>query len=159
MRKTKLTKKLTEKLVDALKAGSFVESAVDYAGISKASYYGWRARAEKELTRFNKALENNSNARIIKSEKKYLEFLDAVDAALSEAEITAIYMIRAEFKNDWKSAAWYLERRYADRWGRKVVGFSNDDGTKDFANAFKTAISEVENDEHVRNGIVVPIKP
>lgn len=158
MRKTKLTKNVTEKLVKAIKAGNFIDVAVVYAGISTASYYRWRERADKELTRITKALEHNSYAKILRSERKYVEFRDTIDEALSVAEVAAVFTIRSTFPDDWRSAAWYLERRYPDRWGRKIIGFKNDDGTKDFADAFNAAIRDVEDDEISRSGQVVPIK-
>mgnify|MGYP000403709879 CR=1 FL=1 len=129
-----------------------------YAGISTTTYYKWRERADIEIARYKLELKTNTKAKISRNEKKYVEFRDTIDHALSFGENMALMAIRSSFNDDWKSAAWYLERRFPDRWGRKVVGFSSDDGTKDFANAFANAIKEVEADEIEMSGKVVPIK-
>lgn len=154
----KLTPEVTQKIVKALKVGNFVDTAVVYAGISTATYYKWRNRGEDELTRYKLELKTNPKAKIGRNEKKYVEFRDTIDHALSFAENMALVTIHSSFPDDWKAAAWYLERRYPDRWGRKVIGFGSDDGSKDFANAFANAIKEVEADERDMSAKIVPIK-
>jgi len=100
-RPTKLTPAVQKKIVDAIKAGNYMETAAAYAGISKQTLYNWMrkgARAEKG---------------------KHRAFLDAVEKALAEAEIEDVLTIGAAAKEVWQAAAWRLERKFPDRWGRR----------------------------------------
>lgn len=157
-RKSKLTDEMTQKLVKLIKSGAFLDHIFRQAGISKAIFYRWLSRGEAELDRFEAELKANGTAKILKSENKFVEFLDAIREAEEIAETEAIENIKTHFTSDWRSSAWFLERRYPDRWGRKLIGFASDDGTKDFHNAFANAIKEVEADEKKQRGNVIPIK-
>lgn len=157
-RTTKLNEEVTKKIVKAIKGGNFITVAVVYAGITTTAYYNWRERADKAESLLIKQLETNAKAKLRKSDIPFIEFRDTIDFALSVAEVMAVTCIRASFTDDWKAAAWYLERRYPEKWGKRVIGFANDDGTKNFANAFANAIKEVEDDEMEMSAKIVPIK-
>ena len=45
--------------------------------------------------------------------------LEALRDAEGHAEVRAVTLIAAEMPKDWKAAAWYLERKFHDRWGRR----------------------------------------
>jgi len=150
-RKTKLNEKITKELVSLLKSGCFVEQCVRTVGITKTIYYRWLKRGEAEITRFEDEFEDNEKAKIIRSELKYVAFVDAIREAEESAETAAVINIKANFLEDWKASAWFLERRYPQRWGRKIVGFSSDDGTKSFADAFSEALKEADDyDEQLK---------
>jgi hypothetical protein len=57
------------------------------------------------------------------------EFSDQYQKALAEAEMSSLAKVRAAAGSDWKAAAWFLERRAPDRWGRRRVEVTGPDGT------------------------------
>ena len=121
-RPTKLDYKVQEKIVQAIKAGNYIETAAAYAGISKSTLYDWLKRGEREKQRVAK----NPRYRIRKSEKIYVEFSDAVEKALAEAEVRDVLLIGKAAEEQWQAAAWRLERKFPDRWGRRVIEHSGD---------------------------------
>jgi len=48
----------------------------------------------------------------------YAEFAKAVKLVLADAETSGIIALREAGKSDWKATAWWLERRFARRWGK-----------------------------------------
>ena len=76
-----------------LKAGITISSACEIVGISRQTYYNWA--------------------------EKHPEFAEKVKKAIAESELRAVKIILDAAKRDWKAAAWFLERRFPDRWGRR----------------------------------------
>ena len=59
----------------------------------------------------------------------YVEFLEAVKKAEAEAEALRVSRIsKAGKEGNWQADAWYLERRYPDRWGKRVQEVTGKDG-------------------------------
>lgn len=101
-RPSKLTVETKEKLLKAIRSGSYYEPACDYAGISYNTFRDWMRRGEGISDRA--------------SSKEYVDFVKEVKAAVAEGEITCIAVLRASSKTDPNSAKWLLERRHPDRW-------------------------------------------
>lgn len=127
-RPTKLTPEVADRIVAAVAAGNYLETAAAFAGISKATLYKW-------LTRGARASSGTHRA-----------FVDAIEKALAQAEVRDVSTIaRAATGYDveriketitptgqvlretarsrefvWQAAAWRLERKHPDRWGRRV---------------------------------------
>lgn len=99
-RPTKLTPELQAKIAGAIAAGNYQETACELAGIHPSTFYLWMARGEG-------------------GRKPYSEFFEAIKKAEAAAEAKRIQQITKASDTDWKAAAWYLERRYPDRWGRR----------------------------------------
>lgn len=100
-RPTKLTPELQKKIIDAIRAGNYMETAAAYAGISKDTFFRWLRKGARAKSGI------------------YKEFHDAVEKALAEAEVRDVMIIANAATSDWKAAAWRLERKFPDRWGRK----------------------------------------
>jgi len=95
----KLKPEVKEKLFRALRLGSYIETAANYAGITRQTLYNWIDRGRKE-------------------ESPYHEFVKELDQVMAEAELRDLAIITEAAKEQWQAAAWRLERRYPDRWGR-----------------------------------------
>ena len=96
----KLTPELEKRLLDAIRAGNYVETAVAYVGISKETYYKWLRRGAK-------------------GEAKFKAFADAVMQCQAESEARDVAIIGSAAVSQWQAAAWRLERKHPERWGRK----------------------------------------
>lgn len=103
-RPTKLNAEVLEKIVTAIKAGSYVETAAAFAGVGKSTLYDWLRKG---------AAQKNGI---------YREFSIAIEQALAHADVRDITIIaQAAQKGVWQAAAWRLERKYPDRWGKRTV--------------------------------------
>lgn len=110
-RPSKLTPERLKRIVDAIRAGNYVETAAEYAGIGKTTFYRWMEQGEKA------------------SRGIYRDFRDAVMRARAEAEARNIALIQKAAPDDWRAAAWWLERAFPDRWGsRQKLEHSGPDG-------------------------------
>ena len=114
-RPTKLNFDTHNKIISAIRAGNYIETAAAYAGINKSTLYDWLKRGEREKQR----VAQNPRYKIRKSEKPYVEFSNAVEKALAEAEVRDVAIIAKAAEEQWQAAAWRLERKFPDRWGRK----------------------------------------
>lgn len=115
-RRTLCTPEVTERVVQALRAGNYIETSCDFAGISVGTYYGWCARARAEL----ESVENGERRKVRKKEEPFVKFLEAVKKARSTAEVESVARIRkAGGDGAWQADAWFLERSFPDRWGRR----------------------------------------
>ena len=97
----KLTPELQQKIVDAIRMGNYIETAAAFSGISKDTLYRW-LRQGREAKR-----------------GKFRNFSDAVEKALAESEMRDVAVIATAAKENWQAAAWRLERKFPERWGRR----------------------------------------
>ncbi len=100
-RRSKLTPEVQETICRYVRQGLTYETAARAAGISESTFYRWRARGEKA------------------QRGKFRQFWEAVKKAEAEAEQRLVERILAASRDSWQAAAWILERRYPDRWGRR----------------------------------------
>lgn len=102
-RPSKLTPEVQKRIIDAIRAGNYAAQAARSAGIGSSTFYRWMEQGATE-----------------DAPQELREFRDSVKKAEAEAEVAAVAIIRREAQNGtWQAAAWYLERKYADRWGRQ----------------------------------------
>jgi hypothetical protein len=65
-------------------------------------------------------LAASSRAKPKDSETPFAEFADAIQKAQADAETRNVALIaKAAQDGTWTAAAWWLERKYPERWGRK----------------------------------------
>ena len=101
-RPTKLTPELQAKICFAIQAGNFIETAAAYAGIRKATLHNWLRHGARQ------------------TQGIYHAFSEAIEKALADAEARDVALIaKAAADGHWQAAAWRLERRFSDRWGRR----------------------------------------
>jgi hypothetical protein len=99
-RPSKLTPKVKSDVCDALKAGATHRMAADYAGIDVATLQRWLADPRPQ----------------------FREFRDAVKGAEAKGDIMSLAVIqKAAQGGQWQAAAWLLERRHPDEYGRRQV--------------------------------------
>lgn len=85
----------TQVILNHVKSGLTVKDACALAGVGQRTFYTWRRERP------------------------------AISAALKKAETEAksfhIRNIREHSCQDWKASAWYLERKYPNEWGKRMV--------------------------------------
>ena len=91
-----------EKFLRAIKTGSYIETALAYAGITRSWFY--------------KHIKLGRDA--VRGDLK--EFVEELDEALAFAEMYHVNQIIDASKNGvWQASCWMLERRWPSRWARK----------------------------------------
>jgi transposase len=103
-RPTLLTPELEHQLVSMLRAGNVIHVACSAVGIDQRSYQRWMKRGESDSP----------------DDELYREFRRQVEQAHAEAEARAVTQVARAAAEDWRAAAWWLERQYPDRWGRPL---------------------------------------
>lgn len=100
-RPTKLTPEIQRVIVSAIAKGNTREVAAAAAGIGRTTLFTW--------------MSTGSSA----THGPYRDFLNAVKKAESLAVMSMVGIVRHAAGESWQAAAWWLERRYPDEWGRK----------------------------------------
>ena len=114
-RPTKLTEDIQQVVIGAIQLGMYQEQAALMAGISRTSFFRWMDNGTKTGKQY----------------ARYRDFRDAVEKARAEAEARKLRSIHiAADSGTWQAAAWWLERSFPNRWGRRdkmeVIHISED---------------------------------
>ena len=99
-RTTILNETIQAKMVQAIEGGNYAPTAAEYAGIATSTHYNWLKQGEAGVT-------------------PYVEYLEAIKKAEAVAEVRNVTLIQNAATTTWTAAAWYLERKHWDRWGKK----------------------------------------
>ena len=124
MAKTKLTPELQEQFCKAIENGDSILGACGYVGISEQTYYNWINRAEEA-----------------KSKTKFVKFKECVDKAKAKALHNFEQVITNASMEHWQAAAWMLERRHPNLYGKreKIEADVNHKGLTGLADAIKSS--------------------
>jgi hypothetical protein len=95
-----LTEEMQELIVSALKAGNYLETAAALAGIHPDTLREWVKKGRR-------------------GDPRYEDLADSIVKAIAAAEARDLSVIGRAAQDYWQAAAWRLERRFNDRWGRK----------------------------------------
>ena len=124
-RPAKINENLIKTITQAVKVGNYLETASAFAGISRSTLYEWLRRGKREKQR----LEKNDRARMKKEEALYVLLVDSLEQAQAEAEVRDVALIGEAAKSQWQAAAWRLERKYPNKWGRTKQRENEDEGS------------------------------
>jgi transposase len=100
-RKTLLTSEMIELAAGYIKEGCTDRAAQDLIGISHETWYNWLQKAEERPGTI------------------YGEFSDAIKKARAILQQDCVKIIKTAAKNEWQAAAWMLERRYPEDFGKR----------------------------------------
>jgi hypothetical protein len=132
-----------DQVVERIQLGLDLQSAADSAGISRQTLHNWRLTGAR-----HRAAAANGK-RLTPAQRRYVEFLDALERAEAEAEANRLAIIsrvaqggatvtkttekrdangqlleRTEvtetLRPEWTAAAWFLERRMPAKYARRV---------------------------------------
>jgi len=112
-RKSKLTKALILKLATHIKDGMPYKYAAELSGISEATFFNYLSAAEK-------ACADITDESILSEEDGlFFEFLECIKKAEAEAIEKKMKLMHRHASKKWQAAAWFLERRDPENFGRK----------------------------------------
>lgn len=101
-RKSKLTPELIELTAELIRVGNYYKHVAQYLNISEETFYRWLREGEKAKNGLKR------------------QFYEAVKRAEAEAIARNLALIqKAAQEGNWQAAAWWLERKYPEEWGRK----------------------------------------
>ena len=115
-RPTDLTPEAVAEVAYLLPRTLYLRTVADFLGVHRSSVYRWLERGRREEKRLRRP-----TAKPKPSEAIYKQFCDAYKKGLAEGEIRAVAAIRQAAAESWQAAAWLLERRFPERWGRDRV--------------------------------------
>ncbi len=127
-RPTKLTYELIEEISNWLKMGYYQEDAATMVGISPSTYYEWMKKGDKATEKEDEKIlgtgeESPDSLAVsegIEIVDMFQEFSEAVKKARAEAEGAHIRNIRRASDNGvWQASAWWLERSFPKKWGKR----------------------------------------
>jgi hypothetical protein len=130
-RHTKLTEAIVAELELAVNGAASYKLAAEHAGISERTFHAWRTRGRTEQDRLEQAEEHLDRqpakprtkkakaekaaaikaARPLPDEEPFLQFLQRIAKANAAAVVRAEAQIAAAAGDDWRAAAWLVERR------------------------------------------------
>lgn len=105
-----LTQEVHDTIVRAVRLGNYSDIAAAHAGIHRQVFMRWMRQGASD------------------KKGKFHELYKEVNKALADAEVADLAIIKKASQTQWQAAAWRLERRYKDRWGRNTIELTGKDG-------------------------------
>jgi hypothetical protein len=106
---------MIEELCGYLEEGTTIKTAATLAGISERGYHLWKKRGREEIDR----VDESPRRSVRKSERMYVEFVKRTEQARRKAVRKRVENVRDAGKEDWRAAAWMLERMDKENWTKK----------------------------------------
>jgi hypothetical protein len=101
--KNKLTPETQDKICNALRAGNHAKVAAEFGGVSETTFFRWMQEGEAATSGAKR------------------EFWEAIKKAEADAEVQRVARIaKAGQDGVWQADAWWLERKFPERWGRQI---------------------------------------
>jgi hypothetical protein len=111
----RLNEALIEQISTVLRAGNYVDTAAKMVGVPRSAIYRWLNEGDKASQKADSGEELN------RSERLYLDFMNAVDQARATATVRNVALVQqAAQAGSWQAAAWWLERTNPQQWGRRM---------------------------------------
>ena len=109
-RPTKLTPEVQDIIVDGINAGLTCGLTCARAGVTPSTFYSWLEKGEAA----------KSGA--------LMEFFDTVSRARADSAMRLVSQITLQAPTDWRAAAFLLERRFPDDYGKRSEVTGKDGG-------------------------------
>ena len=109
-RPTKLTPEVQDLIVDGINAGLTFGLTCARAGVNPATFYRWLEKGETAKSGV------------------YSEFCDTVSRAKADSALRLVSQITLQAPTDWRAAAFLLERRFPDDYGKRSEITGKDGG-------------------------------
>lgn len=112
---TQFTPEVRERILAALRQGNYMETACTYAGVSAPTVRKWvvkgmKPNAPAEFAEFARDVAE-AQASI---EVRHVQTISRTALGVIDPQ-SGIYLLTP----DWHAAAWFIERKYPERWGKR----------------------------------------
>lgn len=154
-RPTKLTPEVIERICNGIRHGLTYQDAARHAGIGKSTFYRWKAKAENAKSGLFRELREAIKKANVEAEGHLLGIIQkTAKGGLTVTETVEEYEVKDGEKTiikgkttrkttlpTWTAAAWILERRFPDKYGRFVQprGDEEDDPFTKWADDYERA--------------------
>ncbi len=138
-----LREDVKQKLLTALSKGATYRLACGYAGIAYQTFREWMKRAEPLIVLHEEQLE-------VHPDKVYLDFYCNVKRVEAYTAIKWLEKIDAAANIQWQAAAWKLERRHPNDYGR-VVNEEKDAEEDESLQKARSEVTKLQADNHGRS--------
>ena len=105
--KIEVDDELIEDIAQAVRAGNFIKTACEYVGIDESTYYRYMKLGKQDV-------EDNKDT-------IYSKFYKTLKKARATAETRNVAVINQASEESWQASAWWLERSFPDRWGKRKM--------------------------------------
>lgn len=113
-RKAKLSTERIDEICSLVRMGAYLQVAAQAAGITEKCVYDWLKEGREALD-----IEENMRGKLSPRQQLCKQFVEKYTVAQAEAEINDLRRIDIAADETWTAAAWKLERKNPERWGRK----------------------------------------
>lgn len=112
---------LSKELASLLRRGLTQTDACLVAGVPRSTFYDWLSRGRDlwETHGADGRISSDTLATLTVEELVLLDFSDAIAGARAIGKYDALVAIRSGMTDDWRAAAWFLERSFPDEFGRR----------------------------------------
>jgi hypothetical protein len=128
-----LTPETLGAVAELLLEGNYKETVADFLGIHRATWWRWEQLGERD------------------PQSIYGDFCNVVKKASAGAEISLLRSIRHGWEG-WQSKAWIAERRFPQRWGRRVEVTLRQEAEKIAERYGKTVDQVLKDAEEIASG-------
>lgn len=115
-RNVKITQDKIELIRQLLEEGHYAITVQRAVGISHTTWHTYIDYGQEILDQIEAGEREESD--LTETEQLYLAFLETIKEAEAIAEMKALNAITKASLKQWQAAAWYLERKHRDRWGK-----------------------------------------
>lgn len=136
-----ITEAVTKNLETLLSAGNYIVVACQVCAVPRSTFNDWMVRGSRDGDEF----------------EHYRQFRTRMERAMAAGEATRVRQIAAAGKDDWRAAAWMLERSAPERWAKPSQrAHAADDRPKDPEGAAAQGSTLGELLSQVNRGLVQP---
>jgi hypothetical protein len=112
-RKLLLDKACEQSIIEAIQLGGHLDDAAQRGGINRRTLYRWLEKGKQYQADLEKGSEPN------KDDLPYYNLMRNVEDTSASVRLRMVGRILVAADDDWKAAAWYLERSQPEQWGRR----------------------------------------
>lgn len=103
--KIEIDDELIEDIAQVIRAGNFIKTACEYVGIDESTYYRYMKLGKQDAEDGKETI--------------YSKFYNTLKKARATAETRNVAVINQASNDSWQASAWWLERSFPDRWGKR----------------------------------------
>jgi transposase len=132
-----------EKILTALSKGATYNLTCGYAGIGYNTFNEWMKKGKALTDMFEEQIENHPH-------KVYYDLYCDVKRVESYAALKWLEKIDAAANVHWQAAAWKLERRYPNEYGR-IINESKEESEDNTVKKARSEVLKLKGDDHGRS--------